>query len=114
MSGPSASFEDHLAREIIHSERMRMAILAGLLGVLLVFYGLGYALFRKDYPMFRFLTPAAFFYIIAVIALLLCYELAIRYLIGRWLRRGRGVPGPPKSLWHRAPSPTLPRSIDLT
>ncbi|HEV2056517.1 MAG TPA: adenylate/guanylate cyclase domain-containing protein [Methylomirabilota bacterium] len=70
-----------------------MAILAGLLGALIVFYGLGYALFRKDYPMFRFLTPAAFFYIIAVIALLLCYELAIRYLIGRWLRRGRGVPG---------------------
>ncbi len=70
-----------------------MAILAGLLGALIEFYGLGYALFRKDYPMFRFLTPAAFFYIIAVIALLLCYELAIRYLIGRWLRRGRGVPG---------------------
>ena len=70
-----------------------MATLAGLLGVLLVFYGIGYALFRKDYPLLRFLTPAAFFYIIAVIALLLCYELAIRYLIGRWLRRGRGVPG---------------------
>ena len=92
MTEPVASFEDHLAREIIHSERMRMAILAGLLGALIVFYGLGYALFRKDY-LLRFLTPAAFFYIIAVIALLLCYELAIRYLFGRWLRRGRGVPG---------------------
>ena len=89
---PAASFEDHLAREIILSERMRMAILAGLSGVLLVFYGLSYALFRKDY-LLRFLTPAAFFYIIAVIALLLCYELAIRHLIGRWLRRGKGVPG---------------------
>ena len=92
LTGPAASFEDHLAREIIHSERMRMAILAGLLGVLIVFYGLGYALSRQDY-LLRFLTPAAFFYIIAVIALLLCYELAIRYLIGRWLRRERGVPG---------------------
>ncbi len=70
-----------------------MAILAGLLGVLLVFYGLGYALFRNDYHLLRFFTPAAFFYIIAVIALLLCYELAIRYLVGRWLRQGRGVPG---------------------
>ena len=69
-----------------------MAILAGLLGALLVFYGLGYALFRKDY-LLRFLTPAAFFYIIAVIALLFCYELAIRHLIGRWLRRGKSVPG---------------------
>ena len=37
-------------------ERLRMAILAGLLGALLAFYGLGYALFRKDY-LLRFLTP---------------------------------------------------------
>lgn len=88
---PAASFEEHLAREIIHSERMRMAILAGVLGVLIVFYGLGYALFREDYQL-RFLTPAVFFYIIAVIALLLCYELAIRHLFGRWLRRGNVVP----------------------
>ncbi len=70
-----------------------MAILAGLLGVLIVFYGLGYMLLRNDYPLLRFLTPAVFLYIIAVIALLFCYELAIRDLIGRWLRRGRGVPG---------------------
>ena len=91
MTGHAASFEDHLAREIIHSERTRMAILAGLLGVLLVFYGLGYALFRENY-LLRFLTPAAFFYIIAVIALLLCYELAIRSLFGRRLRRERAVP----------------------
>ena len=88
---PTASFEDHLAREIIHSERLRMAILAGLLGVIIVFYGLGYALFREG-DLLRLLTPTAFLYIIAVIALLLCYELAIRYLFGRWLRRGRGVP----------------------
>lgn len=87
-----ASFEDHLAREIIHSERMRMAILGGLLGTLLVVYGLGYALFRNG-PMLGFLTPGVFRYILAVIALLLCYELAIRYLLGRWLRRGKGVPG---------------------
>jgi adenylate cyclase len=88
---PAASFEEHLAREITHSERMRMAIMAGLLGVLIVFYGLGYALFRKD-NLLRFLTPAVFLYIIAVIALLLCYELALRHVFGRWLRRGNGVP----------------------
>ena len=92
MTQSDASFEDHLAREIILSERMRMAILAGLSGVLIVFYGLGYALCRED-NLLRFLTPAVFLYIIAVIALLLCYELFIRYLIGRWLRRGKGVPG---------------------
>lgn len=92
LTEPVASFEEHLAREIIHSERMRMAVLAGLLGVLIVFYGLGYALFRED-NLLRFLTPAVFLHIIAVIALLLCYELAIRHLFGRWLRRGNGVPG---------------------
>jgi adenylate cyclase len=69
-----------------------MAILAGLMGVLLVFYGLGYGLFRDNY-LLRFLTPAVFFTIIAAVALLLCYELAIRHLFGRWLRRGSGVPG---------------------
>jgi adenylate cyclase len=86
------TFEEHFAREIIRSERARMAILAGLLGVLTAFYGLGYALFRKDY-LLRFLTPAVFFYIIAVVILLLCYELAIRHLFGRWLQQGTGVPG---------------------
>jgi adenylate cyclase len=69
-----------------------MAILAGLLGALIAFYGLGYALFRED-NLLRFLTPSVFHYIIAVIALLLCYELAFRHLIGRWLRQGKGVPG---------------------
>ena len=91
VADPTASFEDHLAREIIHSERMRMAILAGLLGVLIVFYSLGYALFRNS-DLLRFLTPAAFIYIITVIVLLLCYELAMRYLFGRWLRRANGAP----------------------
>ena len=92
MSEPAASFEDHLAREIIQSERVRMAILAGLLGALIAFYVLGYALSRVD-ELLRFLTPAVFAYIIAVIALLLCYELALRHLIGGWLRRGKAVPG---------------------
>jgi len=92
MSEPAASFDDHLAREIIHSERTRMAILAGLLGALIAFYVLGYVLFRKD-NLLGFLTPGVFFYIIAVIALLLCYELAIRHLFGRWLRQGKRVPG---------------------
>lgn len=92
MTQSDASFEEHLAREISLSERMRMAILAGFSGVLIVIYGLGYALFLKN-NLLRFLTPAVFFYIIGIIALLLCYELFIRYLIGRWLRRRKGVPG---------------------
>jgi len=69
-----------------------MAILAGLLAALIAFYGLAYALSRDDY-LLRFLTPAVFLYIFAVIALLLCYELAIRHLIGGWLHRRKAVPG---------------------
>ena len=92
MSEPATTFEDHLAREIIHSERMRMAILATLLGVLLVFFGLMYALFRADYQQ-MFGRPRAFLHAGSIFALLLCYELGIRHLIGRWLREGRAVPG---------------------
>ena len=68
-----------------------MAILAGLLGVLIVFFGLLYALFHEDYLQ-RFLSPAAFIYMLALIGLLVCYELAIRHRIGRWLEQGRSVP----------------------
>ena len=69
-----------------------MAILAGLLGVLLVFFGLMFALFRADYQQI-FSRPRAFLHAGAIFALLLCYELAIRHQIGRWLRQGRSVPG---------------------
>lgn len=91
MPEPAATFEDHLAREIIHSERVRMAILAGLLGALIVFFGLMYALFREDYQHI-FSRPKAFNHAGVMLALLLCYELGIRHLIGRWLERGRSVP----------------------
>jgi adenylate cyclase len=90
--GPAASFEEHLAREIIHSERARMAILAGLIGALIVFFGLMYALFREDYEQL-FSRPKTFNHAGAMFALLLCYELAIRHVIGRWLEQGRSVPG---------------------
>ena len=88
---PVASFEEHLSREIIHSERMRMAILAGLLGALIVFFSLMYALFREDYRQIVS-SHKAYASAGSLFALLLCYELGIRHLIGRWLRRGRGVP----------------------
>ena len=91
MTAPAASFEDHLAGEIVHSERTRMAILAGLLGVLVVLYSLGYLLFHDRF-LFRFLTPTVFAYIITLLGLLLCYELVIRYVVGDRQRKGQGVP----------------------
>lgn len=68
-----------------------MAILAGLLGVLIVFFGLLYVLFHEAYQQ-HFIRPRAFAYAGAMFALLLSYELGIRHLIGYWLRQGRGVP----------------------
>jgi adenylate cyclase len=69
-----------------------MAILAGLLGVLVVFFGLLYTVFHEIYVQ-RFVTPAAFTHMFAVICLLVAYELAVRHRIGRWLEQGRSVPG---------------------
>lgn len=88
---PAASFEEHFAREIVASERVRMAILAGLLGALIVFFGLMYALFRENYQQI-FSGPRAFNRAGLLFALLLCYELAVRHVIGRWLEQGRTVP----------------------
>jgi adenylate cyclase len=88
---PAASFDDHLAREIVHSERLRMAILAGLLGLMIVFISLVYALAGQGHVR-RFIPPAVFFQIISVCAVLLGYELAVRRLVGRRARQGKGAP----------------------
>jgi len=68
-----------------------MAILAGLLGALIAFFFLLIAVFHQDY-LRQFGTPTAFVYILSVLGLLFCYELAIRHMIGRWLARGGRVP----------------------
>jgi adenylate cyclase len=87
----AATFEDHLAREIIHSERLRMAILAWLMGALFVFFSLMYLLFHES-QLLRFLTPRVYAYLVAMFAALMCYELAIRHLISSWLERGGRIP----------------------
>ena len=43
----SASFEEHLAREIGASERLRAAVLVWILGAMIAFFALDYALFRE-------------------------------------------------------------------
>lgn len=91
MAETAPSFEHHLAREIVHSERMRMAILAGVLGALIALTGLMFALFRDDYRH-QFSTPRPAITMVLILVLLLGYELAIRELIGRRLRQGRGLP----------------------
>ena len=84
--GSTASFEEHLAREIVASERLRAAVLVWILVALMVFLAIGYALFREQYrEQYRelFATPAAGIYLLASLALLLCYEAAILWVLGR-------------------------------
>ena len=91
MPDAAATFEEHLAREIIHSERARMAILAGLIGLLIVIFGLVFALYRDEYRQI-FNQPRVMFHAGAMFGVLLCYELAVRHVIGRRLELGRVVP----------------------
>src|SRR5262245_24152645 len=91
MSSASA-FEEHFAREIMHSERTRMAVLAGVLAALLAVFALFSALFREDY--WQFGMRGVFVKTGAAMLALLGYELAVRQLIGRWLREGRRIPEP--------------------
>jgi adenylate cyclase len=88
---PGSSFDDHFAREIAQSERVRMAVLAALLGTLIVFLGAMYTLFHDDY--LRHLgTPRAIRRILVVLVVLLGYELTARHVVGRRLREGKSVP----------------------
>jgi len=91
MSSASA-FEEHFAREIIHSERTRMAVLAGVLAALLAVFALLSALYQEDYHQLG--MSGLFVKAGAAMLALLGYELAVRQVIGRWLREGRRIPEP--------------------
>ena len=93
--GSSTSFEEHLAREIGASERLRAAVLVWILVALMALFVIGYALFREQYrEQYRqfFATPAAGIYLVAILTLLLCYEAAILRVLGRRPASEAGVP----------------------
>lgn len=88
---PAVSFEDHLAREIVASERMRMGALAALLAILLIVFGTLYAAYHAQYRHY-FSTPVGIVRSGATLALLLVYELAVRYAVGRRAAAGKAIP----------------------
>ena len=90
---PSGSFEEHLAREIMQSERTRMAVLAAMVAALLAVFILLYLLYREDYER-QFATRMAFVHLGAAMLALPGYELTIRHVIGRLLRQGNHIPEP--------------------
>jgi hypothetical protein len=89
---PRASFEAHLAREILESERTRTAILAGIFALLMVAFPLAVLVFYEDYAR-NFRSLATIGYVVSVTGALVAYELLVRRLLARWLRRG-GMPPP--------------------
>jgi adenylate cyclase len=88
---PATSFDEHLAREIVASERVRVGILAALLAGLMVYFTANYFLFHGTYTEF-FIGSTAARRIGMIFGALLVYELAIYYVIGRRLRDGRAIP----------------------
>jgi adenylate cyclase len=88
------SLEERLTREILHSERTRMLILAGLSGSLVVVFPALVLVFCQDYA--RIFGTGWAVQVVAVLVLLASYELAIRQIVGRRLEQGKTLP-----LWLR-------------
>ena len=85
------SFEAHLSREILRSERLRMSILAGLFGAVLLLLPLFHWVFHDATQAFlrtRFTLASA----AAVAAGLVLYELGARYAVDRLLAKGAMPP----------------------
>ena len=91
MTTAAPSFDEHLAREIIRSERTRMALLAWLLGAVAVIFPI-FAFSYREYYLHTFRTPRAAVVIVTVCVLLVAYELFVRWLIGRRLESARPLP----------------------
>lgn len=84
------SFEEDFAREMFASERTRMAILAGLLGALVLLFPLLVLAFREQYVRL-FHSYRMVVGVVVMFAALAAYELVVRGIVGRWLERG-GTP----------------------
>lgn len=86
------AFEDHLRREILQSERVRMAILAWILALLMVLLPLFALVFSEDYQR-NFGSMRWAGYATGVAAALVAYELLVRAILGCLLASGR-MPSP--------------------
>ena len=92
MNATAPDFEARFAREIVESERLRMALLAGLFGLVMVMILLFAWIFR-DGPAPFLRSPQTPGYALAITGGLVAYELLARHVLGRFLRRG-AVPPP--------------------
>lgn len=80
--GPAASFEEHLAREIGASERLRAKVLVWMLAALIAFFAAMFAVFHDDYAQ-QFGSGAGFAILGSILVALLAYEVLLLRLIAR-------------------------------
>jgi adenylate cyclase len=88
---PGLALEQQFALEILRSERARMAILAGMLGAIAVFFPI-FGVAHRAYYLETFGSPRAGVMIVAVSLVLAGYELFVRWVVGRRLDAGKPVP----------------------
>jgi len=90
---PAASFEEHFAREIVASERLRVGMLAAVVAALLAFFAAIFLRFHEAY-LEEFSGPRAFRSIGLILGCLLAYELLVYYVMGLRMRAGKTLPQP--------------------
>ena len=85
------SFETHLSREMVHSERLRVTILAASFALIAVMVTAFTWIFR-DSPVPFLRSPDALRGILHAMGGLIAYELWVRFMLGLMLRRGKAPP----------------------
>jgi adenylate cyclase len=85
------SFETHLSREMVHSERLRVTILAGSFGLIAAMVAAFTWIFR-DSPVPFLRSPDALRGILHAMGGLIAYEFWVRFVLGHMLRRGKAPP----------------------
>jgi adenylate cyclase len=85
------SFEAHLSREMVGSERLRVTILAASFALIALMVILFTWLFR-DSPVPFLRSPDALRGILQAMGGLIAYELWVRFMLGHMMRRGKAPP----------------------
>ena len=89
----AASFEEHFAREIVASERLRVGTLAALVAVLMGFFAALYLRFHGSYFEY-FSSERATRSVGLILGGLLAYELVVFRVMGQRMRAGKTLPQP--------------------
>jgi adenylate cyclase len=85
------SFETHLSREMVHSEQLRVTILAASFALIAAMVAAFTWIFR-DSPVPFLRSPDALRGILHAMGGLIAYELWVRFMLGQMMRRGKAPP----------------------